>query len=141
METIDVLYQLYFTQKQHTKACPTFVEKKILNEYLYKIKLYKWNHLYKIRKQVVDNCDVSKNSYFGWSAEHYDTITEKYCSHIDDLIYSIKISENPLENIEIKDETLHAEIENLYGKLLLDSKIRESLAEIDELQSVKTLME
>lgn len=135
MNTIDVLYMLYFMQKNHSKVSPTFVEKKLLNEYLYKIKLFKRKNINDIKKKIEDDFESKKNSYLGWSAEHYEKQKEEYLTYLEKLAQRLQESEDPLEDVEIDNEDLnvHTQIELAYGTLLPKSDIKDNLCEISDL--------
>ena len=123
---LDLLYRMCYTQMIRIKYCPTYVEKKILDDIVTSIKGYILSFLEKIKDNIKNKSKKDLESYLTWDIEYYKKECDNNKKIINDFEYKIINTESNtfLKNDFSKTNTM---LDTLHPNFLPISKNREFL--------------
>ena len=123
---LDTLYTLCYSQMVRSKLSPTYVEKRILDEYVGSAKNYLLQFVKELKKKVDDEKKRYVESYLTWDTEFYKKDATEKEKVLCDFEKKIKdaTNDNFLEYDLSKTDSV---LDTLYPDTLPKSEVRETL--------------
>ena len=126
---LDILYGLLYNQLIRYKNCPTYVEKKILEEHLNNIKDYLFSCLTPLKNIISNTYKNEVGSYLTWDKEYYKNEYTKKQKIIEDFENKIKKTESDTFLQEDFSKT-NSILDSLYPDVLPESMTRKILYDL-----------
>lgn len=126
---LDILYGLLYNQLIRYKNCPTYVEKKILEEHLNNIKDYLFSCLTPLKNIISNTYKNEVDSYLTWDKEYYKNEYTKKQKIIEDFENKIKKTESDTFLQEDFSKT-NSILDSLYPDVLPESMTRKILYDL-----------
>jgi len=124
---LDFLYGQCFSQLLRSRATPTYVEKRILNEQIQVIRDYLLQCVDELKKKVDDYKNQTDASYVVWDRKYYEEQVQTRNESID--AFKKRLVETKSEDFLKEDfGSVSEELEIAFPDHLPKSKVRENLS-------------